>query len=360
MKHTRILDFRFILLCLTTWFFLNLSTATKASSTLGQSISVATSNVASSVGSDLMLFNARAQIVSAVFTSLLYPFVQGYVDNIFFKPPTAKYGPNILFQPRTPHKDLFKGLIYPKNTKSKLDSYIARLDLAIKQKRELPSLLLMGAPGTGKTEIAKRIGNRKGFTYALMSGSSFKPFKEEKTTRLTKLFKWANSQSMFDKRKVVLFFDEAEIMFESRKTNTSKDHADFLSHFLSLTGSASKNYVIIIATNRPSLIDEAMLGRRLPSKIEVEKPREHEIVPLLDMFFANSKKNYPDMDFSLIEHKTHKLDIARVFSSFSPADIKPMVTSAFDDALIKGEPISTAHFECVSALQRSPQKDYLK
>ena len=151
-------------------------------------------------------------------------------------------------------------------------------------------------------------------------------------------------------------------MLKSRKLNPSPDDEKVLLEFMALTGKRSKNVSIIVATNKPDNIDTA-LHRRLGNFIEVEKPSEQEIVPLLDIYFSENKQFYPTVDQSLVDQKKTKISIAKTLNRFAPADIKKLVEDSFFDAMENDEKLSNLHFDrSVRSIdnRNNLSKDYLK
>ncbi|KAK1933690.1 ATPase family AAA domain-containing protein 3 [Phytophthora citrophthora] len=144
-------------------------------------------------------------------------------------------------------------------------------------------LLLYGPPGTGKTMVAKRLARASGMDYAILSGGDVGPLGSDAVTELHALFKWANSSP----RGVLIFIDEAEAFLgcrATRKTHMSEAMRNALNALLYHTGTQSKKFLLVVATNRPEDLDTAVTDR-IDDTLHFDLPEEKERVRLLQMYF---------------------------------------------------------------------------
>lgn len=119
-------------------------------------------------------------------------------------------------------------------------------------------VLLHGPPGTGKTMAAKRLARASGLSYALMSGGDVGPLGADGVTALHSLFRWAHAAD----DGLLIFIDEAEAFLATRASARLTEHMrNALNAFLYQTGSPTSAFVIVLATNRPSDLDPAVLDR---------------------------------------------------------------------------------------------------
>lgn len=144
-------------------------------------------------------------------------------------------------------------------------------------------LLLYGPPGTGKTMVAKRLARCSGMDYAILSGGDVGPLGSDAVTELHALFHWANSSP----RGVLIFIDEAEAFLgcrATRKTHMSEAMRNALNALLYHTGTQSKHFMLVIATNRPEDLDTAVTDR-IDDTLHFDLPELSERVRLLEMYF---------------------------------------------------------------------------
>ncbi|KAL3673017.1 hypothetical protein V7S43_002314 [Phytophthora oleae] len=144
-------------------------------------------------------------------------------------------------------------------------------------------LLLYGPPGTGKTMVAKRLARASGMDYAILSGGDVGPLGSDAVTELHALFKWANSSP----RGVLIFIDEAEAFLgcrATRKTHMSEAMRNALNALLYHTGTQSKKFMLVVATNRPEDLDTAVTDR-IDDALHFDLPEAKERVRLLQMYF---------------------------------------------------------------------------
>lgn len=144
-------------------------------------------------------------------------------------------------------------------------------------------LLLYGPPGTGKTMVAKRLASGSGMDYAILSGGDVGPMGADAVTELHALFAWANASP----RGVLIFIDEAEAFLgrrASRKMHMSEHMRNALNALLYHTGSPSRSFMLVIATNRPEDLDAAVTDR-IDDTLHFDLPEAHERVRLLEMYF---------------------------------------------------------------------------
>jgi ATPase family AAA domain-containing protein 3A/B len=121
-------------------------------------------------------------------------------------------------------------------------------------------ILLYGPPGTGKTLIARRLAESSGMDYAIMSGGDIGPLGEDAVNQLHSLFRWASRS----RRGVLLFIDESEAFLGARDRNPNSENVHIrnaLNALLYQTGTHSKTFMLVLATNRPEELDPAILDR---------------------------------------------------------------------------------------------------
>ncbi|KPJ84979.1 MAG: cell division protein FtsH [Spirochaetes bacterium DG_61] len=134
-------------------------------------------------------------------------------------------------------------------------------------------VLLVGAPGTGKTLLAKAVAGEAGVKFFSLSGSDFvEMFVGVGASRVRDLFKQAQQQAP-----CIIFIDELDAVGKARGiTPYSNDEREqTLNQLLSeMDGfNTAKGIVILAATNRPEILDPALLRPgRFDRQILVDKP----------------------------------------------------------------------------------------
>jgi len=133
--------------------------------------------------------------------------------------------------------------------------------------------LLVGPPGTGKTLLAKAVAGEASVVFFSLSGSDFvEMFVGVGASRVRDLFKQAAQQAP-----CIIFIDEIDAIGKSRDNQMSSndEREQTLNQLLSeMDGfDSSKGVVILGATNRPEILDKALLRPgRFDRRINVELP----------------------------------------------------------------------------------------
>lgn len=133
--------------------------------------------------------------------------------------------------------------------------------------------LLVGPPGTGKTLLAKAVAGEASVPFFSLSGSDFvEMFVGVGASRVRDLFKQASA-----KAPCIIFIDEIDAIGKSRDSQLggNDEREQTLNQLLSeMDGfDSSKGVVILAATNRPEILDKALLRPgRFDRRIIVEKP----------------------------------------------------------------------------------------
>lgn len=133
--------------------------------------------------------------------------------------------------------------------------------------------LLVGPPGTGKTLLAKAVAGEANVPFFSLSGSEFvEMFVGVGASRVRDLFKQAAA-----KAPCIIFIDEIDAIGKSRDAQISSndEREQTLNQLLSeMDGfDSSKGLVVLAATNRPEILDKALLRPgRFDRRILVEKP----------------------------------------------------------------------------------------
>lgn len=135
-------------------------------------------------------------------------------------------------------------------------------------------VLLYGAPGCGKTMFGKAVATAVGSELVVINATSIQSMWAGQTEkRINAIFDYANLYAKKHGHPLVIFIDEADAMLPSRSTARSYQ-TDNVSTFLSrMDGLTTSSAFILLATNRPDDIDEAILrDGRIDRKVRVERP----------------------------------------------------------------------------------------
>ncbi|MGG7078875.1 ATP-dependent zinc metalloprotease FtsH [Clostridium sardiniense] len=134
-------------------------------------------------------------------------------------------------------------------------------------------VLLVGPPGTGKTLLAKAVAGEAKVPFFSISGSSFvEMFVGAGAKRVRELFKDAQ-----EKAPCIIFIDEIDAVGKSRdnQLQSNDEREQTLNQLLSeMDGfDSSKGIVILGATNRPEILDKALLRPgRFDRRVIVDRP----------------------------------------------------------------------------------------
>ena len=180
--------------------------------------------------------------------------------------------------------------------------------------------LLVGPPGTGKTLLAKAVAGEANVPFFSLSGSDFvEMFVGVGASRVRDLFKQASA-----KAPCIIFIDEIDAIGKSRDNvygGGNDEREQTLNQLLSeMDGfDSSKGVVILAATNRPEILDKALLRPgRFDRRIIVEKPDLKGREEILKVHAKNVKMS-PDVDLH---------EIALATSGAVGADLANMVNEA--------------------------------
>lgn len=133
--------------------------------------------------------------------------------------------------------------------------------------------LLVGPPGTGKTLLAKAVAGEAGVPFFSLSGSDFvEMFVGVGASRVRDLFKQAQQNAP-----CIIFIDELDAIGKSRDSRfgVNDEREQTLNQLLAeMDGfDSSKGIIILAATNRPEILDKALLRPgRFDRRIIVERP----------------------------------------------------------------------------------------
>ncbi len=186
---------------------------------------------------------------------------------------------------------------------------------------EIPKgVLLVGPPGTGKTLLAKAVAGEAGVPFFTISASEFvEMFVGVGASRVRDLFAKAKKSSP-----CIIFIDELDAIGRQRGAGVGGGHDEreqTLNQILvEMDGfDTDQGVIIIAATNRPDVLDPALLRPgRFDRRVVVDLPTKGERSEVLKIY-SNKKPLAKDVNLDAIASQT---------AGMSPADLKNVMNEA--------------------------------
>jgi transitional endoplasmic reticulum ATPase len=196
-------------------------------------------------------------------------------------------------------------------------------------------VLLYGPPGTGKTLLAKAVANEADANFISIKGPElFNKYVGESEKGVREVFSKARENAP-----AVVFFDEIDAIAAERGGGAGDTNVGerVVSQLLTeLDGLEELEDVVVIATtNRPELIDDALLRPgRLDQHIEVDDPDEDARREILDIH-TRDKPLGDDVDLDALAERTEGYvgaDIEAICREAATVAVRDHVTAADTDA----------------------------
>ena len=222
------------------------------------------------------------------------------------------------------HKVLFSDVAGADEEKEELQEVVEFLKNPEKFQKlgaKIPrGVLLVGAPGTGKTLLAKAVAGESGVPFFSISGSDFvEMYVGVGASRVRDLFETAKKSAP-----CIIFIDEIDAVGRHRGAGLGGGHDEreqTLNQLLvEMDGfGVNDGVVVMAATNRPDILDPALLRPgRFDRQVTVNYPDikgREEIIKV----HARNKPFEPDVDFAVL---------AKITSGFTGADLANLLNEA--------------------------------
>lgn len=175
-------------------------------------------------------------------------------------------------------------------------------------RRPPKGILLYGPPGCGKTLVGKAIAtsvaashngshresseSQSGMFLYQKASEFFQKYVGVGESKIRQLFATAMEHKQKTNNQAVIFIDEAEVVMRKRGTGISTDVTDHLvATFLAeMDGLESSGAILLLATNRPDIIDPAIVREgRIDIKIEIPRPNREQAKKIFEIYIRQTR-----------------------------------------------------------------------
>jgi len=217
-------------------------------------------------------------------------------------------------------QELVEAIVLPITHKERFDN------IGIKPPK---GVLMHGPPGTGKTLLARACASQTKATFLKLAGPQLvQMFIGDGAKMVRDAFQLAKEKSP-----AIIFIDELDAIgtkrFDSELSGDREVQRTMLELLNQLDGFSSDDRVkVIAATNRPDILDPALLrSGRLDRKIELPHPNEEARARILQIHSRKMNVNKDDCNFQ---------ELARCTDDFNGAQLKAVCVEAGMSALRRG------------------------
>jgi cell division protease FtsH len=183
-------------------------------------------------------------------------------------------------------------------------------------------VLMMGAPGTGKTMLARAVAGEAGVPFFHLSGSEFiEMFVGVGASRVRDLFDMAKKASP-----AIVFIDEIDAIGRVRGTGLgggNDEREQTLNQILvEMDGfEANEKVIIIAATNRPDVLDPALVRPgRFDRRVTLDLPDKNDRKEILEVQSSKKPKD-ESVDLMVVAERTPGFSGAELYSLMNESAI---------------------------------------
>lgn len=253
----------------------------------------------------------------------------------------------IIYPDDTKEKVTFKDVAGAKEAKEELEEIVEFLRAPKKFTdigAQIPKgVLLMGAPGTGKTMLARAVAGEAGVPFFHLSGSEFEEmFVGVGASRVRDLFDMAKKAAP-----AIIFIDEIDAVGRSRSASIGgqgEGREQTLNQILvEMDGfEPTMNLIVMAATNRPDVLDKALLRPgRFDRRVTLDLPDRTDREAILSVH-VKAKPLAEDVNLTVIAERT---------PGFSGADLYSLMNESAILAAREGRK-SVAQYDLIRSIEK--------
>lgn len=253
----------------------------------------------------------------------------------------------VIYPDDTKEKILFKDVAGAKEAKEELGEIVEFLRAPKKFTdigAQIPKgVLLMGAPGTGKTMLARAVAGEAGVPFFHLSGSEFEEmFVGVGASRVRDLFDMAKKAAP-----AIIFIDEIDAVGRTRSAGIGgqgEGREQTLNQILvEMDGfEPTMNLIVMAATNRPDVLDKALLRPgRFDRRVTLDLPDRSDREAILNVHIK-LKPLAEDVNLKVIAERT---------PGFSGADLYSLMNEGAILAAREGRK-SVAQFDLIRSIEK--------